>query len=128
VSRASAFAGAHVSGAAGESLRRAALDALGPHGSDLARDALVHGTLDVTTGVTRWEASKGRVEGHRVALGLDAGRLARLREAPAAYDAICAAVAAAVALRPGESLFELELHAAAQGLAETPYRGRRPRP
>jgi hypothetical protein len=109
-----------------ESLRRAALDALGPHGGEVARDALAHGAIDVTPGVARWEASTGRVEGHRVTLELDAARLARMRREPAVYDAVCAALAAAVATRPGESLFELAVHATADGMDETPYRGRRP--
>ncbi len=109
-----------------ESLRRAALDALGPHGSPLARDVLVNGALDVTPCVTRWEASAGRVEGHRVTLGVDGVRLARVRRDPAAYDALCAALAAVIATRPGESLFELAIEPAATDLAETPYRGRRP--
>jgi hypothetical protein len=110
----------------GESLRRAALDALGPHGGELARDALVHGAIDLTPGVARWEASPGPVAGHRVTLALDPVRLGRIRREPAVYDALCAAVAAAVAMRPGESLFELALQTEAPGLAETPYRGRRP--
>jgi hypothetical protein len=109
-----------------ESLRRAALDALGPHGDELARDALVHGAIDVTPGVARWEASSGHIEGHRVTLELDTERLARVRREPAVYDAVCAALAAAVAMRPGESLFELAVHPAARGMMETPYRGRRP--
>jgi hypothetical protein len=116
-----------VSGWTGDSLRRAALEALGPHGGALARDALVHGAIDVTPGVARWEASTGPVEGHRITLVLDAGLVGQVREEPAAYDAICAAIAAAVAMRPGESLFELELHPAGQDTIETPYRGRRPR-
>jgi hypothetical protein len=109
-----------------ESLRRAALDVLGPLGSEFARDALLHGAIDVTPGVTRWEASSGRVQGHRVTLGLDDVRLGRIREDPGAYDALCAALAAAVATRPGESLFELAVAPALPGMAETPYRGRRP--
>jgi hypothetical protein len=109
-----------------ESLRRAALDALGPHGGQAAREALAHGALDVTPGVARWESSPGPVAGHRVTLVLDAGRLDRIRREPAVYDALCAAIAAAVATRPGESLFELALQPAAPGLTDTPYRGRRP--
>ena len=80
----------------------------------------------MTPAVTQWEASTGRVEGHRVTLELDAERLARVRREPAVYDAVCAALAAAVATRAGESLFELAVDAAARDLEETPYRGRRP--
>jgi hypothetical protein len=115
-----------VTGWTGESLRRAALDALGPHGNDLARDALVHGALEVTPGVARWEASAGPALGHRVTLVLDPGRLGGLRGAPAAHDSLCAALAAAVSTRPRESLFELQLRTADPGLVESPYRGPRP--
>jgi hypothetical protein len=109
-----------------ESLRRAARDALGPHGSELARDALLHGAIEVTPGVIRWEASAGRVEGHRITLRLDDVRLAQLRRDPAVYDALCAALAAAIATRAGESLFELALEPSIPGLTDTPYRGPRP--
>jgi hypothetical protein len=109
-----------------ESLRRAALAALGPVADALARDALGRGEIEIAAGVVQWEASSGRVEGHRVTLRLEGDRLERIRQRPAVYDALCAAFAAAVATRPGESLFELELRPAAGGLTETPYRGRRP--
>jgi hypothetical protein len=109
-----------------ESLRRAALAALGPLADDLARDALVRAEIDIAPGVVHWEASAGRVEGHRVTLRLDGDGLERIRRQPAVYDAVCAAFAAAVATRPGESLFELELRSCATGMTETPYRGRRP--
>jgi len=110
----------------GESLRRAALDALGPHGDELARDVLAHAAIEVTPGVARWEGSAGRVEGHRIALGVDDGRLLRIRSEPAAFDAICAAIAAAVATHPGESLFELDVCPEAPGMLQTPYRGPAP--
>jgi hypothetical protein len=110
----------------GEALRRAALDALGSTGNQPARDALAHGSIELALGVARWEASAGRVEGHRVILGLDGDRLEQIRRDPAIYDAICAALASAVATHPAESLFELELGPAAENLTETPYRGRRP--
>jgi hypothetical protein len=110
----------------GEALRRAGLDALGAMGDELARDALMHGSIEVAPAVAHWESSAGRVVGHRVTLGLDEARLARIRLDPAIYDAICAALAAAVATQPGESLFELQLGPAAEGLTPTPYRGRRP--
>lgn len=110
----------------GEALRRAALEALGSLGNDRARDALVHGSIDLVLGVTHWEASAGRVDGHRVILRLDGARLERVRLDPAIYDALCAALATAVATHPAESLFEFELRPAVEDLAETPYRGRRP--
>jgi hypothetical protein len=109
-----------------ESLRRAALTALGPLADELARDALGHGDIEIAPSVVHWEASSGRVEGHRVTLRLDGDRLERIRRQPAVYDALCAAFAAAVATRPGESLFELVLRPGADGLTDTPYRGRHP--
>lgn len=115
-----------MTGWTGESLRRAALQALGPVGDALARDALSRGEIDIAPGVARWEASAGRVEGHRVTLRVDSTCLERIRHQPSVYDALCAAFAAAVATRPGESLFELELHSVTGGMTETPYRGRRP--
>ena len=110
----------------GESLRRAALAALGSAADELSRDALARGDIEIEPGIAHWEASTGRVEGHRVTLRLDSDCLERIRHLPAVYDAVCAAFAAAVATRPGESLFELELRSGAGEMRETPYRGRRP--
>ena len=61
-------------------------------------------------------------------VALDAERLARIRRDPAIYDAVCAALAAAVATRPGESLFELAILADAQGLDGNAVPGPAPRP
>jgi hypothetical protein len=94
---------------AADELRRAALGALGAHADERAHDALVHGSLTIATAAARWEASAGAVEAHRVTLALDAGRLGGLRGAPAVIDAVCAAVATAIAARPGEVLHEIEL-------------------
>jgi hypothetical protein len=109
----------------GDALRRAALDALGPQGDVRARDALVHGALEVTSDVARWQASRGPFEGVGVTLWLDGERLDRIAAAPAVNDVLRAAIAAAVATRTGESLFELTLGRAPGGtMPETPYRGR----
>ena len=115
-----------MTGWTGASLRRAALEALGPVGDAVARDAVTRGEIEIAPGVARWEASAGRVEGHRITLCVDDVCLDRIRHQPAVYDAICAAFAAAVATRPGESLFELKLRSLESGMTETPYRGRRP--
>jgi hypothetical protein len=110
-----------------EALRRAALAALGPFGDERARDLLARGALEVTGAVAQWQASDGPVEGLRVTLAVDAEAVEQIRAAPALRDAICAALAAAVASRRGESLFEFALRPRSPGdLEETPYRGRRP--
>ncbi len=98
-----------MSGWTPEDLRRAAIEGLDAHADVRVRDALSHGTLSMTPGVTRWESSHGPVEGHHVILALDAGRLGALRAAPAVIDALCAAVSATVASRPGEALTDLVL-------------------
>jgi hypothetical protein len=111
----------------GEALRSAALAELGAFGDTRARDALLHASVEVTPGVARWEASSGPVEGHRVTLALEPARLEAIRAAPAIEDSLRAALAAAVATHPGESLFELTLRPLhLDETSETPYRGRRP--
>jgi hypothetical protein len=115
-----------VSGWTGEALRRAAIAALGPLGDARARDALVHGVVVLRPGVARWQASHGPVEGVGVVLRLDGPRLERALP-HAVEDALRAALAAAVATRPGESLFDFAIALGEGDLAETPYRGRRPR-
>ena len=92
----------------GEELRRAALAALGEHADERARDALAHASIAVT-GAAGWDGSAGPVEAHGVTLGLDARTLGGLRAAPALADALCAAVATAIATRPGETLADLDL-------------------
>jgi hypothetical protein len=116
-----------VTGWTGEALRRDALAVLGPFGDERARDALGRGVLEVTAAGVQWQSSSGPVEGVRVTLALDAGALEQIRTAPALRDAICAALAAAVASRRGESLFEFLLRLREPGdLDESPYRGHRP--
>ena len=102
-----------------EGLRRAALEALGALADERAVDALVHGDFAVTPAAARWDASAGPVEAHRVTLALDARRLGTLRAAPGVVDALCAAVAAAVATRAGQSLLELALRWAPGARAAT---------
>lgn len=109
----------------GDALRTAALEALGPLGDGRARDALVNGSLEVTSEVARWHASRGPFEGVGVTLWLDGERLDRIAAAPAVEDALRAAIAAAVATRAGESLFDLALRRTTGARPpETPYRGR----
>jgi hypothetical protein len=93
----------------GEELRRAAVEALGPHADERAVDVLAHATVTVTYEVARWEGSAGPVQGHRVTMALDATRLGMLRATPAVLDALHAALAASVASRPGEALVDTRL-------------------
>ena len=92
-----------------EELRAVALEILGAHADERAVDALRRGRLVLTHGAARWVGSTGPVQGHRVTLGLDAQSLGQLRAAPATVDSLCAALAAAIARRPGETLLELSL-------------------
>jgi hypothetical protein len=106
-----------------EELRRAALVALGKHADQRTVDVLRSAFVTVTPGAAHWESSAGPVHAHRVTLGLDARRLGRLRAAPATVDALCAAVAAAIAQRPGETLLELSLRwAPGAGVVAAGYR------
>jgi hypothetical protein len=90
-----------------EDLRRAALDALGQHADERARDAVVHAGITLVDGAKRWVGSGGPVVAHRVFVALDARRLGALRAAPGVTDALCVAFAAAVATHPGEALLDL---------------------
>jgi len=92
----------------GEELRRATLAALGDHADERARDALAHASITVV-GADGWDGSAGPVEAHGVTLGFDAKTLGGLRAVPALADALCAAVATAIATRPGETLLDLRL-------------------
>lgn len=98
-----------MSGWTPEELRRAAIEGLDPCADVRVRDALTHGTLSMTPGVSRWESSHGPVEGHHVILALDAGRLGALRAATWIVDALCAIVSVTIASRPGETLTDLVL-------------------
>jgi hypothetical protein len=110
----------------GEELRSAALEALGGLADARAVDALSRGELTVEHAAARWDTSAGPVEAHRVTLAVDARCLGTLRAAPGVFDAVCAAVAAAIAARPGESLLELSLRwapgtrAVARGYRDAP--------
>ncbi len=77
-----------------------------------------------------WESSAGHVDGQLVTLAVDAATLGRLRAAPALEDALHAALAAAVARHPGQTLAGLALRWAREGtLARVDgYRDRPPDP
>jgi hypothetical protein len=109
-----------------EALRRGALDALGPHADERALDVMRRATILLERSVRRWIASAGDVEAHRVTLAVDAGTLGLVRAAPAVADALCRAIAVAIARRPGETLLELVLRwsprADAPDARRDPYR------
>jgi len=108
----------------GEALRAAALDALGALGDARAREALEHAEIVVEAGVMRWEGTLGEVVGHRVIVLVDAAPLARVVTAPAAEDALRAALATAVARAPGQAMAAMRVTWRARREAATVYRGR----
>jgi hypothetical protein len=82
-----------------EELRRAALDALGEHADERARDVLRRASIAIDSAF-RWASALGwdkRRNGVRVTLAVDAATLGMLRAAPAVADALNVAVAGAVA-------------------------------
>jgi hypothetical protein len=93
----------------GAELRRLALDVLGEHADERARDALAHAAVTVAETTAHWQGSAGPVEALRVTLAVDARRLGELRGAPALTDALCSAIATAIATRPGEALLDVVL-------------------
>jgi hypothetical protein len=111
-----------------EALRHAALEALGPYADPRAREALQASGLRVEPAFAGWESSAGHVDGQLVTLAVDAATLGRLRAAPALEDALHAALAAAVARHPGQTLAALALRWGREGAQATPdgYRDRPP--
>ena len=53
------------------------------------------------------EGTAGHIRGHRVTLGLDSASLATMDAVPAVRDGVCAAIAAAIAMHPGEAMADL---------------------
>jgi hypothetical protein len=109
-----------------EELRRSALERLGSEADPRVVDLLSHAGISVAWAVARWDSSAGPVDGHRVSLALDASQLGGLRATPAAHDAMCAALASAIAMQPGESLLDVttrwapDAHAVAAGYRDAP--------
>jgi hypothetical protein len=112
----------------GAELRRRALDVLGDHADERAREALAHAAVTVAETTAHWEGSAGPVEARRVTLALDARRLGELRGAPALTDALCSAIATVIATRPHEALLDVVLRwepaasATASGYRSSPAR------
>jgi hypothetical protein len=106
-----------------DSLRRSALAALGAWSDPRAQRALAHGELLVQRDVAGWEASGGRMRGHRVTLVLDSQQLSEVRDTPALIDALCAAVAIAVSSTPGDALADFVVRGSTSEIERrSPYR------
>ena len=90
-------------------LRAIALDVLGPHGDPRARDVLRHAWVLLERDTAKWDATSGTMRAHRVLLHVDGYSLGVIDTHPGARDALAAALAAAVAHAPGETMHELEL-------------------
>jgi hypothetical protein len=101
-------------------LRRRALDVLGPLGDELARSALESGSVYVEHDVLGWQGSHGEVHAHRVVVTLGAELHARVVASHAARDGLAAALAAAMAERPGHSVADVALEI---GVARAPMSG-----
>jgi hypothetical protein len=109
-------------------LRAAALEALGDHGDERAREALRRAELTLAPGVARWDSSAGPVEAHDVTLVLDAATLGTLRAVPALVDALAASLAATLATRPGQALRDLSLRWSPPAVVASGYRDALPPP
>lgn len=105
-------------------VRDSALETLGPHGDPRARELLQRALLSVERDVVHWEGTAGQVRAHRVLLGTDPRSLALIERVPSIRDAVCAALATAIAQRPGEVLHEVREYWAFQEVSEHGgYRG-----
>ena len=114
-------------GVTDEPLRVRALDVLGPLGDASAREALESGSVVVEHDVLAWEGSHGTTHAHRVVVVVGPGLAERLAPKHAAKDGLAAALAAAMAERPGHSVADVRIEAGAiepTGLG--PYRDPRP--
>jgi len=108
-----------------EHLRVAALEALGPLGEPLAREALETGAVAVEHDVLAWEGTQGTMHGHRIVVTLDAQLHARLVASHAAVGGLEAAVAAAMAERGGHAVADVRIEVGApRAPSSSPYRGR----
>jgi hypothetical protein len=92
-------------------LRLRALEVLGPEGQEIARDALEGGALEVEHDVSSWEGTAGTVRGHRVHVIMDAETLGRVAASMMAQDALSYVIAAALAERHNEALYDLRYEA-----------------
>ena len=107
-----------------EALRARALEALGPLGDALAREALERGSVGVEDDVVTWQGSQGVMLGHRLVVTLAADLHARAAARHATRDAVTAALSAAMAERPGHAVSDVRLEIGSAARASTPYRDR----
>jgi hypothetical protein len=108
-----------------EHLRVRALEALGPLGEALAREALEMGMVAVEHDVLAWEGTRGTMHGHRIIMTLDAQLHARVGASHAAVGGIVAALAAAMAERGDQAVADVRLEVGLpRGRSSGPYRGR----
>jgi hypothetical protein len=109
---------------ADEHLRLRALEALGPHGEPLAREALERGAVSVEHDVLAWEGTQGTMHGHRIVVTLHADLHARVLASLAAVEGLEAALAAAMAERGGQAVADVRVEVGAPDApASSPYRG-----
>ena len=105
-------------------LRIAALEALGPLGEPLAREALEAGAVSVEHDVLAWEGTQGTMHGHRIVVTLEAQVHARVVASYAAVDGLQAALAAAMAERGGHAVADVRIEAGPpRAPSSSPYRG-----
>lgn len=108
-----------------EHLRVRALEALGPLGEPLAREALERGEVAVEHDVLDWEGTQGTMHGHRIIVRLDADAHARVVRSHAAMDGLSAALAAAMAERGGHAVADVRIEVGVPSAPpSSPYRGR----
>jgi len=107
-----------------EALRTHALEALGPLGDALAREALERGMVSVEADVVTWEGTQGTMLGHRLVVTLEADLHARATASHATRDAVTAALSAAMAERPGHAVSDVRLEVGVAARASSPYRDR----
>lgn len=107
-----------------EHLRVRALEALGPLGEPLAREALERGVVAVQHDVLAWEGTQGTMHGHRIIVTVDAELQPRVVASYAALDSLSAALAAAMAERGGHAVADVRVETGVVSApALGPYRG-----
>src|SRR5690349_7180780 len=93
-----------------ESLRAAALEALGAHADPRALDLVERAWITIVPGVRQWAGSSGTVVAHTVRLDVDARALASLKVSPGLHDTLVAAFAAAIAHDPLHALEDIDVY------------------
>lgn len=108
-------------------IRAAALANLGASTEPRIADALHQAIFSVEPDVSTWEASEGRIRGHRIHIGLPASALGMVRAHPYVADQVTHAVSVAVAASTHHHAVDVVFHydatAARTHAIATPYRG-----